>query len=162
VPIDSGLQCVGRVRGLPATPRADDDQWGRDDGRLSYCKVMPAKCLVVVSAACLRHLRSLLGARARHVCTVRSRQPCVLELYDAPSFLYWTTYSLLTACLCALIITDRLDHKATFFVHVCQGPQTLMALDPWRFCRPGPSQHFINTHEIFVFPERKEDILCNI
>ena len=28
---------------------------------------MPAKRLVVVSAACLRHLRSLLGGRARHV-----------------------------------------------------------------------------------------------
>jgi hypothetical protein len=30
---------------------------------------MPAKRLVVVSAACLRHLRFLLGARVRHVCT---------------------------------------------------------------------------------------------
>jgi hypothetical protein len=43
---------------------------------------MPAKRLVIVSAACLRHLRSLLRTRARHVCicAVRSRLEAAVRL----------------------------------------------------------------------------------
>lgn len=60
VPIDSFLRCVALVRGLPATHALITTNEGATMARLILRKTTPAKRLEVVSAACLRHLRSLL------------------------------------------------------------------------------------------------------
>jgi hypothetical protein len=119
VPIDNSLRCVALVRGLPATHALMTTNDCATMARLTWCKTTPAKRLEVVSAACLRHLRSLLRMHARHVCTARSvrtacsRQPCVLELPQRakPQILEPCTvrsYELRTACAYALVATDAL------------------------------------------------------
>ncbi len=75
-------------------------------------------------------------------------RPCIAQGYRI--------HIVLTTYLCALIITDRPNQKATFF-RACRGPRTLMALEAWT---PGSLVDaalyniFVNAHEIFVQGER--------
>ena len=125
VPIDSSLQCVALVRGLPATRALMTTNDGATMVRLTWCKAMPAKRLEVVPAACLRHLRSLLKMRARHVCTACSRQPCVLEpphpQCARPRTLKQCevrSYELRTPGAYSLVTNDGFDQNATHpFLH---------------------------------------------
>ena len=91
--------------------------------RLTWRKAKPAKRLEVVPAACLRHLRTLLKMRARHICTARSRQSCVLELPQcARSRILkqckMRNYELRTPAAYSLVATDGFDQNATHpFLH---------------------------------------------
>ena len=129
VPIDSSLRCVALVRGLPATRALMTTNDGATMVRLTWYKAMPAKRLEVVPAACLRHLRSLLKMRARHVCTARSRQSCVLELPQCawPRMLRQCkvrSYELRTPGAYSLVATDGVDQNATIRFCTVRGPRT--------------------------------------
>jgi hypothetical protein len=73
VPIDSDVQCIA--------PRGRSSRHPRlHTARRCLSAFGAARNLVVVPAACLRHLRPpppFSKPRARHVCAARSRQTCV-------------------------------------------------------------------------------------
>jgi hypothetical protein len=123
VPIDGSLRCVALVRGLPATRALMTTNDGATMVRLTWCKAMTAKRLEVVPAACLRHLRSLLKTRARHICAACLRQSCVLELPQCarPQILKQCnvrSYELRTPGAYSLVATDGFDQNATHpFLH---------------------------------------------
>ena len=134
VPIDSSLRCVALVRGLPATRALMMTNGGASMVRLTWCKAMPAKRLEVVPAACLRHLRSLLKMRMRHIYTAHSRQSCALELPECtrPRILKQCrvrSYELRTPAAYSLVATDGFDQNAIIRFCAVRGPRTLMALD---------------------------------
>ena len=153
MPIDSSLRCVALVRGLPATRALMTTNDGATMVRLTWCKAKPAKRLGVVPAACLRHLRSLLKMRARHICTARSRQSCVLELPQCarPRILRQCnvrSYELRTPGVYSLVATDGFDQNATHpFLHSARATHIN---GPGCPCNPSQNTLFsFNTPEVF-------------